>query len=340
MATPVALITGAGGQDAYYLAHLLQAKGYLVYGIERRSGGAVPLYAPCMSVVEGDVTDPLFVRDLVEKIKPRELYNLAALTHVGESFKVPKSVIEVNTLGALSCLQAAEKIQNCRVYQASTSELFGDSPPPQNEETPMRPRSPYAVSKLAAHWLTRNYRERGLYACASVLFNHESPIRGEDFVTRKTTKMVARIKRGCPYRLSLGNLDARRDWGFAGDYVEAIWLSMQESDPDEYVVATGIARSVREMVALAFDCAGIRDWEDHVEVDERLFRPLEVESLRGNPEKIRTKLGWKPKVQFEEMIERMVWADLKRVSGQALRAKDLMIAGSGWDVRCDPVSAA
>lgn len=326
MGTPVALITGAGGQDAYYLAHLLEAQGYSVHGIERRSG-APAFYAPCLTVHEGDITDPLFVRDVVEMVKPDEIYNLAALTHVGESFRVPKSVIEVNTLGALACLQAADRY-GCKVYQASTSELFGDSPPPQNEETLMRPRSPYAVSKLAAHWLVRNYRERGVFACASVLFNHESPIRGEDFVTRKTTKMVARIKLGCPYKLHLGNLDARRDWGFAGDYVDAIWRSMQENYPDEYVIATGESRSVREMVDIAFRYVGLR-WEDHVVVDETLFRPLEVESLCGDASKARIKLGWRPTVPFEEMIERMVCADLKRTSGERLTAEDLMIAGSG-----------
>jgi GDPmannose 4,6-dehydratase len=321
-----ALITGICGQDAWYLSKFLRDRDYEVIGTRRgnEEPGDEP---PGVRVVFGDVTDALCMRSLAEEHRPDEIYNLAAITHVGDSFSAMAASFQVNGVGAANCLDAAARV-GAKFYQASTSELFGDSPPPQNESSPMRPRSPYACAKLAAFWLTKNYRERGVFACTSVLFNHESPLRPTGFVTRKVTSAVARIKAGSPEKLVLGNLDAERDWGFAGDYVRAIWMSMQEPEPDEYVIATGVTHSVRELAELAFKLAGL-NWEDHVVLDNNLRRPLEVEKLRGDPRKANTKLGWRHTIVFEELIEHMLWADMKRVSGKALTKADLMLAGCG-----------
>lgn len=320
-----ALITGVCGQDGWYLSELLLSKGYEVIGTRR--GNEEPETPTGVRVVYGDINDGACIRDLMEKHKPDEVYNLAALTHVGDSFNAVSAVMQTNAVGAANVIEAAHRVGS-KFYQASTSELFGSSPPPQNEDTPLQPRSPYGVAKLAGYWMTRHYRERGMHACSSFLFNHESPLRPQAFVTRKVTSAVARIRAGSPEKLRLGNLDAKRDWGFAGDYVRAIWLSMQHATPDEYVIATGQMRTVRELADIAFRCAGL-NWEDHVEVAPEFYRPLEVHALCGDNTKAASVLGWSPVVEFEQLIERMVWADTKRVSGQRLTSADLMIAGVG-----------
>jgi GDPmannose 4,6-dehydratase len=321
-----AFITGVCGQDGWYLSAHLVSLGYEVIGTRR--GNEEPAESPPgIQCVYGDVTDSLCIRDLVEKHRPDEIYNLAAVTHVGDSFSAMAACFKVNAVGAANCLDAGARV-GAKVYQASTSELFGATDPPQSEDSPMQPRSPYGVAKLAAYWLARNYRERGVFACTSFLFNHESPLRKPGFVSRKITSAVARIKAGSTEKLRLGNLDAERDWGFAGDYVRAIWMSMQEAEPDEYVIATGSTHSVREFAATAFRLAGL-NWEDHVVSDDGLRRPLEVERLQGDPRKAHTKLGWRHTIVFEELIEHMLWTDMKRVSGQVLTKADMTPAGFG-----------
>ena len=292
-----ALITGCTGQDGFYLSELLTRKGYEVWGIRRRNAQESET-PPNVKVLEGDITDPHFLRDVVEEVNPDEFYNLAAMSHVGESFKIPTVALEVNAVGTLNCLEAAKKV-GCKFYQASTSELFGDSPPPQNENTPFRPRSPYAIAKLASYWLVRNYRERGMYAVNGILFNHESPRRGADFVTQKVCKAASRGE-----RVKLGNLDARRDWGHAEDYVFGMWLMLQQPKPDDYVLATGESRSVAELCRVAYGAKGL-EWRDYVETDRKLFRPTEVEHLCGDPRKAEA-IGWKRKWTFEAMIWEMV----------------------------------
>jgi GDPmannose 4,6-dehydratase len=291
-----ALLTGCSGQDGFYLSELLKRKGYEVFGIHRRHAQAEVL--PDINLLEGDVTDPGFIRDVVEEVRPQEFYNLAAMTHVGHSFKVPRVSFEVNTLGTLNCLEAALKYGS-KFYQASTSELFGDAKPPQSEETPMRPRSPYGVAKLAAHWLTKNYRERGLFAVTGILFNHESPRRGMDFVSRKVCAAAAKRE-----PVKLGNIEAKRDWGHAEDYVYGMWLMMQQRKPDDYVLATGEARSVKELCEAAYRVVGL-DWRDYVSIDPQLFRPTDVEHLLGDPSKAES-IGWKRRWCFEAMIYEMV----------------------------------
>lgn len=292
-----ALITGASGQDSWYLTKLLRGKGYEVYGIQTRHAQE-PETPEGMEVLPGDITDSGFVRDVVESTKPDEFYNLAALTHVGLSFDIPESYIKVNTIGALNCLEAAYRV-GCKFYQASTSELFGDALPPQNELTEMRPRSPYGVSKLAAHWLAKNFRERGLYAVTGILFNHESPKRGRDFVSRKVCEAAGKRQ-----PVVLGNLEARRDWGHAEDYVFGMWLMMQQPKADDYVLATGETRTVAELCEAAYRVVGL-DWKEYVTTDDKFLRPLEVEHLRGDPSKAQ-RIGWQRKWCFEAMIFEMV----------------------------------
>lgn len=292
-----ALITGITGQDGFYLSELLLKKGYEVWGIKKRSAQEQEV-PEGVEIIEGDVTDSYFVQDVTETVLPDEFYNLAALTHVGLSFSVPKACIEINTLGTLNCLEAAKRVK-AKFYQASTSELFGDSLPPQNEETPMRPRSPYGVSKLAAHWLTKNYRERGLFAVTGILFNHESPRRGKDFVSRKVCEAAGQKK-----KVTLGNLEARRDWGHAEDYVYGMWLMMQQDKPDDYVLATGEAYSVMDLCRIAYGMVGL-DWQDYVDTDPSLFRPTEVEYLLGDPSKAES-IGWRRKHNFHSLIAEMV----------------------------------
>lgn len=297
-----ALITGVCGQDGWYLAELLNDKGYEVVGT-RRGGAEEQETPPNIRCVYGDVTDAMCMRDLVEQERPDEIYNLAAVTHVGESFTAMATCFDVNARGVANCLDAAARV-NAKFYQASTSELFGDSAPPQNENSVMRPRSPYAVAKLAGYWLTRNYRERGVFAVNGILFNHESPRRGVGFVTQKVVRAAVAIKRGRQQTVTLGNLDAARDWGHARDFVRGMWQFMQQPKPDDYVLATGQTRTVRDLCQVAFGRVGL-DWSEHVQVSDQFRRPLEVERLQGDASKARA-IGWLPEVSFEAMIEEMI----------------------------------
>ena len=321
-----ALITGITGQDGSYLTELLLSKGYTVYGIIRRSssfntGRIDHIYQdphdpnPKMKLVYGDLDDGSSLNKIIRTIGPDEIYNLGAQSHVRVSFDVPEYTGEITALGTVRLLEAIRETGvKTKFYQASSSEMYGNSASPQDEETPFQPRSPYAAAKLYAHWMTVNYREGyGLFACNGILFNHESPRRGETFVTRKITKAVARIKLGLQDKLFLGNLEARRDWGYAGDYVEAIWLMLQQAEPRDYVIATGETYSVRDFLNEAFGHVQL-DWKKYVETDERYFRPTEVDLLLGNASKARQKLGWRPKVNFRELVRMMVDADLEAES--------------------------
>jgi GDPmannose 4,6-dehydratase len=316
-----ALITGITGQDGSYLAELLLAKGYEVYGVIRRSSSfnterLDPVYQDPHSpnyklrLVYGDLDDASSVNQILRTAKPHEIYNLGAQSHVRVSFDIPEYTAETVAMGTLRLLEGLRELgPGCRFYQASSSEMFGSSPPPQNEQTLLQPRSPYACAKVFAHHLCQNYRDAyGLFICCGILFNHESPRRGVPFVTRKITRAAARIKHGLDKKIYLGNLDARRDWGFAGDYVEAMWMMLQQDKPDDYVIATGESHSVREVLDVSFGTLGL-DWKAHVEIDPRYYRPTEVDHLLGDASKARDKLGWKPKVRFRELIEMMVKSD-------------------------------
>jgi GDPmannose 4,6-dehydratase len=321
-----ALITGVTGQDGSYLTEFLLGKGYEVHGLMRRAslfntdridhlyhdphqGGAK------LSLHYGDLTDGTSLRRVLEGVDPDEIYNLGAQSHVKVSFAVPEYTAETVAVGTLRLIEAVRDHTThggrpVRFYQAGSSEMFGAAPPPQSERTPFYPRSPYGVSKVAAHWFAVNYREAyDLFICNGILFNHESPRRGETFVTRKVTRAVGRIKEGLQDTLFLGNLEAQRDWGFTGDYVEAMWLMLQHEHPDDYVIATGEVHSVREFVELAFAAADL-DWRRHVEIDPRYFRPTEVDALRGDPSKARQILGWQSRVSFAELVGMMVAHDL------------------------------
>ncbi|HEV2035680.1 MAG TPA: GDP-mannose 4,6-dehydratase [Candidatus Dormibacteraeota bacterium] len=320
-----ALITGITGQDGSYLAELLLEKGCEVHGVVRRSSSmnrgridhlqhANPSHAEGALFVlhYGDMTDSGGLNRLVKTIRPDEIYNLAAQSHVQISFDQPEYTGDTDGLGTTRLLEAIRTIgQPVRFYQASTSEMFGISAPPQSETTPFRPRSPYAISKLYAHWMTVNYREaHHLHASSGILFNHESPRRGENFVTRKVTRGIAQILAGKLDKLRLGNLDAKRDWGHARDYVRAMWLMLQQDQPDDYVIATGESRSVKGFVDVAFGLVGL-DWHEHVEVDKAFLRPADVAELRGDATKAAKKLGWKPSTSFGELVHEMVEHDLK-----------------------------
>ena len=323
-----AIVTGITGQDGSYLAEFLIARGYEVHGVVRRSSaaGAQRLEhlrretlgpAPRLVLHDGDMADGSGLARIVREVRPAEVYNLAAQSHVGVSFDQPTYTADVTAVGALRLLEAIRDQQHAtgeeiRFYQASSSELYGRvAATPQDESTPFHPRSPYGVAKLYAHWITINYRESyGLFCCCGILFNHESPRRGESFVTRKITRAATRIKVGLQEKLRLGNLEARRDWGFAGDYVEAMWLMLQQPTPAEYVIATDETHSVREFCEHAFARLGL-DYRDHVEVDPRYFRPAEVDLLRGCSEKARRELGWTPRVNFERLVAMMVDEDLR-----------------------------
>jgi GDPmannose 4,6-dehydratase len=321
-----ALITGITGQDGSYLAELLLKKGYEVSGLVRRSssfntGRIDHIYRDShdpetrLRLVYGDLNDASSLNHLLRTIRPDEIYNLGAQSHVRVSFDVPEYTAEVTGLGCLRILEAIrESGLNCKFYQASSSELYGKVvETPQKETTPFYPRSPYACAKAFAYYATVNYRESyGTFATNGILFNHESPRRGETFVTRKITRGLAHIKFGLEDKLYLGNLDAKRDWGFAGDYVEGMWMMMQQDKADDYVLATGETHSVREFLNLAFDYAKV-DWTKHVEIDSRYFRPAEVDLLLGDSTKARTRLGWQPKVSFPELVRMMVDADLELV---------------------------
>src|SRR3982751_6287926 len=313
-----ALITGVTGQDGSYLAELLLQKGYAVYGIVRRSssfntGRIDHIYQdqhepnPHLRLLYGDLNDASSLNRIIRDVAPDEIYNLGAQSHVRVSFDIPEYTGEITALGAVRLLEAIrESGIDTRFYQASSSELFGNAPAPQNETTPFLPRSPYAAAKLYAYWITATYRDGyGMYACNGILFNHESPRRGETFVTRKITKAVARIHLGRQKKLFLGNLEAQRDWGFAGDYVEAMWLMMQQEKPEDYVIATGETHSVREFLDEAFGRMDM-DWKKYVEIDPRYYRPAEVDLLLGDATKAQKNLNWKPKVQFKELVHMMV----------------------------------
>ena len=316
---PKALITGITGQDGAYLAELLLDKGYEVHGMVRRSSTEnferINHLRGNISLHQADLLDQLSIVNLIQTVRPREVYNLAAQSFVPTSWLQPLLTGEFTALGVTRVLEAVRLVDpEIRFYQASSSEMFGAvKEEPQNEHTPFWPRSPYGVAKVYGHWITVNYRESyGIFACSGILFNHESPRRGKEFVTRKITDAVARIKLGVQEKLGLGNLGAKRDWGFAGDYVRAMWLMLQQDQPDDYVVATGEQHSVRELVELAFACVDL-DWEKYVEVDEKMMRPAEVYTLCGDASKARAQLGWEPTVTFAELVRMMVDADLERV---------------------------
>jgi GDPmannose 4,6-dehydratase len=321
-----ALITGITGQDGSYLTELLLSKGYIVYGVIRRSssfntGRIDHLYQdphegqPRLRLLYGDLNDASSLNKIIRTAQPTEIYHLGAQSHVRVSFDVPEYTGEITGLGTVRLLEAIRETGvKTRFYHASSSEMFGSSPPPQNEDTPFRPRSPYAVAKIYAHWMTVNYREGyGLFACNGILFNHESPRRGETFVTRKITKAAARIKLGRQDKLFLGNLDAKRDWGYAPDYMEAIWLMMQQDQPDDYVIATGETYTVRDFLDEAFNHLGL-DWKKYVEIDPRYYRPTEVDVLMGDSSKARKKLNWRPKMKFTDLVRVMVDADMRAES--------------------------
>ncbi|MBU1693307.1 MAG: GDP-mannose 4,6-dehydratase [Verrucomicrobia bacterium] len=313
-----ALITGITGQDGSYLAELLLEKGYTVYGMVRRSSTEtferVAHIKDRLNLVQADLLDELSLIKMLEATVPDEIYNLAAMSFVPSSWSQPVLTGEFTGLGVTRLLEAVRLVcPQARFYQASSSEMFGKvREVPQTELTPFHPRSPYGVAKAYGHFITVNYRESyGLHALSGILFNHESPRRGKEFVTRKITDGVARIKAGLQDKLPMGNIEAKRDWGFAGDYVRAMWLMLQQPEPEEYIIASGKNHSVREFLELAFACAGLH-WEDHVVVDSSLMRPAEVEHLLGDASKARTRLGWKADVDFPSLVRLMVDADLQR----------------------------
>ncbi len=321
-----ALITGITGQDGSYLAELLLSKGYEVHGLVRRSSTfnrerIEGIYTNAQHnnnifLHYGDLTDSSSLFRLIEKICPDEIYNIGAQSHVRVSFDIPEYTADANALGTLRLLEAIRETRiKTKFYQASSSEMFGKvQEVPQTEKTPFYPRSPYGVSKVFAYWATVNYREAyGIHASNGILFNHESPRRGENFVTKKITSGVAEILAGKRDKLYLGNLDAKRDWGYAPEYVEAMWLMLQQDKPDDYVIATGETHSVREFVEETFRVAGIKNWKKYVEIDPRYCRPAEVDLLIGDPSKARKKLGWKPKVTFKELVRIMLEADCKKM---------------------------
>lgn len=322
-----ALVTGITGQDGSYLAEFLISKGYQVHGIVRRSSTFNTdridhLYSDPhdpdsrLFLHYGDLSDGTGLRRVLEGVQPDEVYNLGAQSHVRVSFEQPEYTADVVAMGTLRLLEALRDYmvvsgRTVRMYQAGSSEMFGAAPPPQSEATPFYPRSPYAVSKVAAYWYAVNYREAyNVFVSTGILFNHESPRRGETFVTRKITRALGRIKMGLQDTLYLGNLDARRDWGFAGDYVEAMWLMLQQDKPGDFAIATGESYSVRDFLTEAFSYAGL-DWQQHVKIDSRYFRPTEVDYLLGDPTKAKRELGWSPKVDFKELVRIMVDHDME-----------------------------
>jgi GDPmannose 4,6-dehydratase len=326
--TKRALITGISGQDGSYLAELLLEKGYEVHGIIRRSSSFNTdridhLYTdPHEQGVRlfthyGDLSDSVALVKLLYELQPDEIYHLGAQSHVRVSFDIPEYTFDITAAGTVRLLEAIREAGvPARFYQASSSEMFGAAPPPQNESTPFHPRSPYGVSKVAAYWATVNYREAyELFAVNGILFNHESPRRGETFVTRKITRAVARIAAGLQDKLWLGNLDAKRDWGYAPDYVEAMWMMLQADEPDDFVIATGETHTVREAVEIAFARKDL-DPDDYVEIDPQYYRPSEVDHLLGDSSKAKDKLGWEPKVRFKELVELMVDADVAALEDQ------------------------
>ena len=318
-----ALITGITGQDGSYLAEFLLSKGYVVHGLIRRSSTFntdriehiyVDPHDPeaRLFLHYGDLNDGGQLSNLIYNIQPDEVYHLGAQSHVRVSFDMPEFTGDITGLGTTRLLEAVRRSGiKTRFYQASSSEMFGDAPAPQDENTPFRPRSPYAVAKVYAYWMVRNYKEGyGMFAANGILFNHESPRRGETFVTRKITRALARIKLGLQDKLYLGNLEAKRDWVYAPDYVEAMWLMLQQDEPDDFVIGTGESHSVKEFLGEAFSYAGL-DWREYVEIDQRYFRPLETEFLLSNPAKARKRLGWSPRINFKDLVKIMVDYDME-----------------------------
>jgi GDPmannose 4,6-dehydratase len=324
---PRALVTGITGQDGQYLAEFLHGKDYevfgLVHGQANPKAGLVAEEFPYVTMVEGDLTDLSSLIAAVEYSQPDEVYNLGAISFVALSFRQPEITANVTGLGVLRMLEAIRVVggsdNTIKFYQASSSEMFGKvRETPQTEQTPFHPRSPYGVAKVFGHHITVNYREAyRIFAASGILLNHESPRRGLEFVTRKISNGVARIKLGLQHEIALGNLEAKRDWGYAGDYVRAMWLMLQQPEADDYVIATGETHAVREFAKLAFASAGIDDWEKYVRVDERFFRPAEVDVLVGDASKAREQLGWEPTVTFEELVQMMVEHDLKMEAEKA-----------------------
>ncbi|MGH9168176.1 MAG: GDP-mannose 4,6-dehydratase [Acidimicrobiia bacterium] len=324
---PRALVTGITGQDGQYLAEFLHGKDYEVFGLVHGQAnpktGLVAEEFPYVTMVEGDLTDLSSLIAAVEYSQPDEVYNLGAISFVALSFRQPEITANVTGLGVLRMLEAIRVVggsdSTIKFYQASSSEMFGKvRETPQTEKTPFHPRSPYGAAKVFGHHITVNYREAyGIFAASGILLNHESPRRGLEFVTRKISNGVARIKLGLQHEITLGNLAAKRDWGYAGDYVRAMWLMLQQPEPDDYVIATGETHAVREFAELAFAAAGIDDWERYVRVDERFFRPAEVDVLVGDASKAREKLGWEPTVTFDELVQMMVEHDLKMEAEKA-----------------------
>lgn len=321
-----ALITGINGMDGSHLADFLLGKGYKVFGVERRSSVKNRTNTNHLEgrvdFINGDLTDQNSLFRCLKISEPHEVYNLAAQSFVGESWNTPEQTSDVTGLGTLRMLEALREYDNSnsiRFYQASSSEMFGRMVEnPASETTPFYPRSPYGVSKLYAHWITKNYRESyGMFNCSGILFNHESERRGLEFVTRKITDGVARISLGLSDKIVLGNLEAKRDWGYAPDYVEAMWLMLQSDEPDDFVIATGETHSIREFLDIAFCEIGIRDWSRHVAQDQKFMRPAEVDVLRGNPAKAHRQLNWKPKTSFEELVKIMVRADIQRIDNSS-----------------------
>jgi GDPmannose 4,6-dehydratase len=322
-----ALITGITGQDGSYLAELLLEKGYEVVGMVRRSSAPntwrIEHILDRVTLKPADLLDQLSLLRLIDEVRPHEIYNLAAMSFVPASWDQPMLTGEFNSQGVTRMLDAVRQVDtSIRFYQASSSEMFGKvREVPQTELTPFYPRSPYGVSKVFAHYITVNYRESyNLFAVSGMLFNHESPRRGLEFVTRKVTDGVARIKLGLGDTLKIGNLDAHRDWGFAGDYVRAMWMMLQQERPEDFVIATGVSHSVKELIEIAFARAGL-DWQKHVKVDSSLMRPAEVDHLLGDPSKAKAQLGWTPQVSFKQLVEMMVDADVKRLERKAAAAR-------------------
>jgi GDPmannose 4,6-dehydratase len=319
-----ALITGITGQDGSYLAELLLEKNYRVVGMTRRTSTEVheriEHIVDDVEIVSGDLLDQTSMTSIVNDVRPNEIYNLAAQSFVPASWSQPVLTGEFTALGVTRVLEAIRHVDpTIRFYQASSSEMFGKvAESPQNETTPFYPRSPYGVAKVYGHWITVNYRESyGLFACSGICFNHESPRRGKEFVTRKISDGVARIKLGLAKELRLGNLDAHRDWGYAGDYVRAMWLMLQQDRPQDYVIATGRMHSVRDFVRIAFEAAGLGSFEPHVAIDPRFIRPAEVDMLIGDAGRAERSLGWRPEIGFEQLVAMMVEADLDRLSERA-----------------------
>jgi GDPmannose 4,6-dehydratase len=317
-----ALITGVNGQDGAYLSKFLLDLDYEVYGLIRRK--SIQTFdntnylgiTDKINFITGDMTDEYSLINIIKELKPDEVYNLAAQSFVGSSWTLPKQTTDVNSLGVLYLLEAIKNNSpKTKLYQASTSEMFGNSHINgyQNEDTPFTPRSPYGISKLYSYWMTNNYKESyGMYCSNGILFNHESPIRGLEFVTRKITDGVAKIKLGLQDNISLGNIETKRDWGFAGDYVEAMYLSLQQEEPRDYVISTGECHSIKEFLEIAFNRVGIKNWDKYIIIDPKFYRPAEVFNLKGDSTKSCEILGWKPKVSFEDLVNMMVDEDLKR----------------------------